>query len=305
MKILMTLESNYPPDKRVENEIEALISAGHEIDIICFGSRGQPSREEYHGATVIRIFPCRITRKSSVGALKVSVYFSYWKRKIRKLLEQNEYDAVHIHDLPLAKPVTDMKERFNFKTVLDLHENWPGLLSVSPYTKTLAGRILCNIADWEKYEKVYIRYADRVIVVIEEAKKRISPFTGDPGKITIVSNTINTTEFDRQEINRSDRGEKVVFIYEGGITYHRGLQNIISALARTGTSNNDFELRIIGKGSYLPLLRRLVQDLGLNQKVIFCGWKPIGEVYKMLGEADVALIPHLKSSHSDNTIPQL
>jgi len=35
MKILMILESEFPPDVRVENEIVALTEAGHEVHLAC------------------------------------------------------------------------------------------------------------------------------------------------------------------------------------------------------------------------------------------------------------------------------
>lgn len=299
----MTLESAFPPDKRVENEIDSLVDAGHKVEIICIGKPGKNGPSIYNGAKIHRLFPSGLIRKSAVGALRIPIYFSYWKRQIGRIIGDGRFDIVHVHDLPLIRPVCQLKSKYGFKIVLDLHENWPGLLEMSPHTKTIAGRLLSGVNQWKRYEKRYVPLADHVIVVIEEARERIRAFMDNGSKITVVSNTINISEFDRLTIPRRTLTGKMIFIYEGGITYHRGLQNVLEAFSKIDKESSKYELRIIGSGSYLEKLRRQARKLGLEQSVRFYGWMPIADVYLMLGEANVALIPHLRSSHSDNTIP--
>lgn len=299
----MTLESYFPPDKRVENEIEALILVGHEVDILCFGKSGQKRKERYKGALVIRIFPSSLQKKSSVGALKFPFYFNFWRRSIRKLLLQSPYNVVHIHDLPLIKPVVQLKKIFPIKIVLDLHENWPGLLNISPHTKTFAGRVLCNIREWEDYEKSHLNSADRIIVVVEEAKSRVRDFCSDPDKIFIVSNTVNLLDEIPENERRNEVPGKKVIIYEGGITRHRGLQNVITAISQLDDRIARPELKIVGAGSYLNKLKMMVRELRLNEIVKFYGHVSQEMVYKLLSAADIAIIPHIKSSHTDNTVP--
>jgi len=303
MKILMTLESSFPPDKRVENEVDALLDKGFEVHIICTGSKGELETDVYKTARVHRIFPGRLIRKSSVAVLKIPLYFIYWKTKLKKLLDNQSYDVIHIHDLPLIKPVNDLKKQFNFKIVLDLHENWPGLLSVSPHTQGALGKLLCSIRQWEQYEKIYLKKADRIIVVIEEAKERILSLNIGLQEINVISNTVNLKDnLPQKSKSESDSG-KIIFIYEGGITYHRGLQNILKAFSRIDNAGDKAELWIIGDGSYLKHLKKMCNSLNLNNYVKFYGWQPENKVFELLAQANIALIPHIKSSHTDNTIP--
>lgn len=302
MKILMTLETPFPPDKRVENEIDALSSAEYSVHIICYRRSGEARYEQLNNVTVHRVEPGKIINKSSVGALRFPLYFNYWKKEITKVLNKEKIDIIHVHDLPLIKPVTELKLKFGFKIILDLHENWPGLLEMSLHTKTIAGRLLCNIDEWKRYEEKYIPQADGVIVVVEEALERISRFLTGSRIYGIVSNTINLEEFKRLNITKFPPRRKIVFVYEGGITYHRGLHNVIRAL-RDIKSDADWEFIVAGAGSYLPRLKELAESLGLSEKVIFTGWQPINKIYSLLSRATVALIPHLKSDHTDNTIP--
>lgn len=298
----MTLESPFPPDTRVENEIEALTAAGNSVHLICYRRSDEPLSDHLNSAIIHRINPCRVVRRSSVGALRFPLYFNFWKKEIKKVLATETFDIVHIHDLPLIKPVSQLKKRFRFKIVLDLHENWPGLLDMSLHTKTIAGRLLSRINEWKKYEADYIPEADGVIVVVEEALQRIKPYLTGSQIFGIVSNTINLKEFNTIEITKKPPVDKIIFIYEGGVTFHRGLQNVIEALSLVKTDAN-WEFRVAGTGSYLSRLKELTESLELSEKVIFMGWQPLGEIYRLLSNATVAIIPHLKSEHTDNTIP--
>ncbi len=302
MKILMTLETPFPPDTRVENEIETLLKAGYEVHLIC--NKNHSIAAKHHKALKIHyLTPNKLIRKSSVGALKIPIYFMYWKKKLRRVLKQHSFDVVHVHDLPLIKPVSQLRNKFSFKIVLDLHENWPALLNVTPYTKTLAGQLLCSIKQWEDYEKKYLPVADRIIVVVEEAKQRIQSLSIDLPEVYVVSNTINLNDLLPGDRQRKANKEKTIFVYEGGVTYHRGLQNVINAFAKIGDPRKNAEMWIIGDGSYLSTLKKLSGSLNLNDTVKFFGWQPQVEVFKLVGSADFALIPHIKSPQTDASAP--
>ena len=112
--------------------------------------------------------------KSSVGALKVPIYFNFWRRYVKDIFEIYKIDAVHIHDLPLCRIGIEAKKKYKIKLVIDLHENWPALLSVSSHTNTLPGRILSSEKQWRSYEKECAMAADGIITVVAEMKERIS-----------------------------------------------------------------------------------------------------------------------------------
>ncbi|MBN1107940.1 MAG: hypothetical protein JXA55_04195, partial [Bacteroidales bacterium] len=54
MKILMLLESEFPHDVRVENEIETLTDAGHEVHLACITRKGKPALENLDGTIIHR-----------------------------------------------------------------------------------------------------------------------------------------------------------------------------------------------------------------------------------------------------------
>ena len=301
----MVLETSFPPDKRVENEIDSLIIAGHSITLLCSARDGEKLYEEQNGLIIRRVRMSSFIRKSSVGALSFPFYHSFWRRRIRRILRDRHFDYLHLHDLPLAKVITDLRLEFGFSMVLDLHENWPALLDVSQHTKSLAGRILSNNAKWRDYEREYVSQADHVIVVIEELRDRLTSLTGRSANLHVVKNTLNINELTNMNIKekKSSDKDKLILLYSGGITFHRGLQYVLKALSRIPENQSKIEFRIAGSGSYLNEIKEIATKLSLDDCVRFYGWVRQQEVFELQSEADATIIPHIKSEQTDAGMP--
>lgn len=298
LRVLMILDREFPPDIRVENEIEALIKAGHEVHIACYTQKDNPIFEAIGKLIIHRKPISAFIYKSSVACLTLPFYFSFWKKFIAEIISVYSFDVIHIHDLPLTRIGALLKKSMNFSLVVDLHENWPAFLKISKHTNTLIGKILSPIFLWRRYEKKVLKHADAIIVVVDEAKTRLVHLGTPAEKIHTVSNTINLSDLN---LSIPNSREGVILYYAGGINYHRGLQNVI--LAMHATKNKRLEFWILGDGSYRNELVRLVNHLSLSDRVIFQGYQPFRKVMEMLLESDFAVIPHLKTEHTDSTIP--
>jgi glycosyltransferase involved in cell wall biosynthesis len=217
----MVLEHDYPEDERVTKEINTLKNNGHIVLLACTTSQNQSSHEDTNG---IEIFRKRISnftaKKTSVGALKFPLYFNFWFSYLKNILNEKQIDAIHIHDLPLAKVGYNLSRQYDMKFVLDLHENWPLLLDLSPHTKTIIGRILSSQKQWLKYENKYAALADGLIVVAEEMKQRLLSKGVTNKNIAVVPNTSNVDIFDRFKNFKPDP-KYITLYYAGGITQHR------------------------------------------------------------------------------------
>jgi glycosyltransferase involved in cell wall biosynthesis len=239
--------------------------------------------------------------KASVGALKSSIYFNFWRRFLRNIFNEFQFDAIHIHDLPLARIGHEFSQRYGIRFTLDLHENWPALLNISTHTNTPFGKILSSNKQWIAYEKRYVQLADNIIVVVEEARKRMMDLGAEASKVHIVSNTLNLEEFNFPDQERDPA--YVTMVYGGGVNFHRGIQTVIRALTIIRSKIPNIRLWIIGPGSYLENLKKLARDLEVEKYVHFFGWMNREELLMHISRADVALIPHIRSPHTDNTVP--
>ncbi len=303
MNILMILETAFPPDLRVENEIDALIEAGHNITIIA-GFRHKVDKIGYYNkAKIIRLFIPKFIHKSSIGCLNYPLYFKFWKKKISLELTTNHYDALHIHDLPLTQVILNLRTELNqtFKITLDLHENYPDFLKIAKHTKSILGRFFFDYQQWLDYEAKVVKEVDTVITVVEEMKDRIINLGVDSHKVLVVSNTFNSSKFT--PLLREKASDSFILFYGGGVTIDRGLQYIIPALSSISKIIPNVKLWIVGDGSYLQNLKELTKELKVEHLVKFYGHQPFVELLRFLSKASVALIPHIKSPQTESGLP--
>lgn len=297
----MVLDHEYPDDIRVGKEIKTLTQAGHKVDLACYTLKGRVNVEQVNNHTVFRKSISVFRDKTSVGSLKFPFYFNFWKSFLNELLQKDNYDAIHIHDLPLAKVGYELSKKYNLKFVLDLHENWPVLLDLSPHTKSLLGRFLSNNKQWQEYEIKYASLADKLIVVAEEMKNRLIGKGVKNNNVYIVPNTTEIDTFYHIGNFMPDKNYVTLF-YSGGINKHRGLEVVVKGLSKMSLPNN-FRFWIVGSGKNEVLVKEMVKNFCLEKQVIFWGWKSQDEVFEMLLKSDITIIPHLKNEHSDNTSP--
>lgn len=302
MKILIVLDHPFPPHARVENEMRSLSEAGHEVHLACFQVDKEPLKESLSYAVIHRRPISKFTYKTSVGVLKFPFYFNYWRRFVDDLFKMEHFDAIHICDLPLAKIGYEAKCKYGAHFVLDLFENWPVLLQLSTHTNTFLGKLLSTYSQWVEYEKKMCGLAEKIIVVVDEAKKRIESLGVPSQKIVVVSNTLNIDQFDPMERKGFDKNE-FRMLYVGAVNYHRGLQYVIQAISILKQKQIKVHFHLVGDGSYLANLKQLADELQVCDLVTFHGFKLFTQIVDLYEFAHVALIPHIKSGHTDNTIP--
>ncbi len=302
MKILFILDHPFPPNVRVENEMKTLTDAGNDVHVACVQRDSEPLEEKTIFGKVHRKPMSKFIFKSSVGVLKFPFYFNYWRRFVKELFEKEHFDAIHICDLPLAKIGYEAKCKYGARFVLDLFENWPVLLQLSTHTNTFLGKLLSSHKQWVRYEKEMCKLADRIIVVVEEAKTRIEDLGIPPEKVIVISNTLDIKKFGAPQ-RKAFNDKEISILYVGGINYHRGLQYVIKAISILKEKNVPVRFDLVGGGSYLSNIKQLVEELQVQDKVIVHGYKPHSQISNLYESANIALIPHIKSDHTDNTIP--
>ncbi|MCD6178470.1 MAG: glycosyltransferase family 4 protein [Bacteroidales bacterium] len=301
MRILMVLDHEFPPDIRVENEIEALTASGNEVHIACYTRENRKSVDIFQEAVIHRKVISTFHYKSSIACLKFPFYFNFWRSFITELFKDNSFEAIHIHDLPLAKVGYEFSQKHNIPFILDLHENWPAMLRMATHTQTFLGKLLSTNKQWESYELKCSKKATQVIVVVEEAKDRLVKRGISGDKISVVSNTLNFNHFSSPKTKPDT--DFITLMYAGGITKHRGLQFVIEGLKFLTDLSKPIRLWILGEGSYVQELKKMASDYGVEKQVVFAGWKEFEEMQSYLGKSDICLIPHIKSDHTDSTIP--
>ena len=304
----MLLDNQFTGDLRVENEVFSLQKAGFNVFVLCFSFEGEKEVEDYHGAKIIRL-PINPRVKDKIKGLTNSffdIYSRYWGKIGFKFVKQYRIDVLHVHDLILLKAGLIVKKKSSIPVVADLHENYPAALKYYKFSTTFPGKYLISISKWYKSEKKWLSKVDYLITVIDEAEFRYRKIGVPASKINIVANYVDVDSFLRlgtiQEISQKYI-DKFSLLYAGGFDSHRGIEIVIRALPKLKEKIPNIQLTLIGKGRNMNDLKTLATDLGVEKEVCFEGWQPPGYLASYISGCNIALIPHLKTEHTDNTIP--
>jgi len=306
-KIGMLLDAEFPPDIRVENEMRTLAEAGNDVHLLCYDFAGKKSPLEKFTDRItihrLRIYK-QFHKKLNPLALILPFYFSYWSKHAFRFVEKYKLEVVHVHDLRLAEVGSRIKDRFHIPYILDLHENWPAGLKVYAFANSIAGKLIISLKSWDHYERQQISKPDALITVIEEMKERIVNLGLNEEKIFVVPNYLNSGLFDSGKINAeiSKQPNEISLIYVGGFDAHRGLETLVVAMKIIQSNNDNIALHLIGSGSTEAKLKKIVQKKNIS-KVIFHGWQQDKKLPSYLSTCDIGIVPHLKNSQTDYTIP--
>ncbi len=304
-RIAMLLEGEFPPDIRVENEAEALAAAGIEVTIFSLNFSGLPAREAFApGIQVVRwTLPRKLYDKIHTTIRLLPFYRNWWLRFVGNSGEP--FDALHVHDLPLAEVGWRLAAEQGVPFVLDLHENYPAALDIWEYSSKGLGRLLYPRKAWRKYELEAVSRADRVILVVEEAMERFKRAGIPEEKFEVVTNAPNLKKLNLplQKIAKNFDPENAKLIYVGGFGPHRGIRNVIQAMAILRRKFPGLKLILVGEGSDRTALEHLARQLALEGNVLFKGWLPFDQAMNELAQADLALLPPVRSEHTETTVP--
>lgn len=308
LRVGMLLDHTFPPDPRVANEARALVQGGHDVQILCLRHGDeQPENERWQGVGIRRARIGRwFHRKASAVSLEFPAYRWFIRGALERFVRETKIDVLHVHDLPMVAEGIRAARSAGIPLVADLHENWPAALKNYGYARRLPGRVLISPARWARHERKVLPAADRIIVVIEEARERIASLGIDGERISVVRNTVEVDDFRdfgiEDQVLERFRG-RFVLSYLGGFERHRGIETAVEAMPTILRAIPSALLLLIGTGSTGASLRSLAARLGVADEVIFEGFQPFRLFPSYIAASQVCLIPHLKNEHTDSTIP--
>jgi glycosyltransferase involved in cell wall biosynthesis len=306
-KILMVLEHTFPPDIRVEKEAKALLEAGFDLSLVC----ADDGKEEntWNGMKLFKVK----WKKNIINRLKtrlLTIHDEFYKY-IYNLLKKEEFDILHVHDLRLVPTVLKLKKHYDFKIIIDLHENYPaGVREWRKASSGLQGMLLKIFNGYEKWlsiEKDVVTKVDSIVAVVDEMKNRMIEQHNIPEtKFTVVSNLEDIDFVDKAKTDETllkKYKDKFVILYIGGFGVHRGIDAAIKGMKYIDKKN--MLLLLVGRGSQHieDEFRTLIKENNIEDKVEMLGWQPFEKVFTYQKLADICIVPHNSNEHTDNTIP--
>lgn len=303
----MLLDHFFPPDVRVEKEARTLLKAGNEVFLLSLGKDDTPDEELLEGIRVIRKALPQGFLKRAWNFFWFSAFFihPFWKGALIDSIKQYQIQALHIHDLPMVKTGLSVAKKFSIPIIADLHENYPEAIKV--WGRDWKGKLPQPVWRWKQIERFCVQQADRVIVVVDEAKQHYVSDCGIPSeKVTVVMNTEDLDYFHSLPI-KEDIVKKYqpyfTISYVGGFGCHRGIQTAISAMPRILSTIPQAKLLLVGSGGNEAKLKEQAKQERIEKEVEFTGWQSFALVPSYIAAGKICPIPHIASGHTNSTIP--
>ena len=116
----MILQSDFPPDMRVQKEAVSLLNAGYKVTLLCDNRIPRERFAEYRGIKIIRMkhFPGFSGKWHKI--INAPMYPNpLWLRAIRKTAQTINADVLHVHDLPLALSTIKIGNKLGLPVIFD------------------------------------------------------------------------------------------------------------------------------------------------------------------------------------------
>lgn len=296
-RALIIAYTTYVHDGRVKRHAEALAERGDRVDAITL-AEGRTGL--INGVNVIGLELPRY--RGSSRSSYVQSYLKFFMMAARKALElsrERPYDLAIVCTMPDAAILAALPlRRRGTKLVLDVHDTMPEL-----YRDKFPGRLgAAGARVMMMEERLSAWWADLVLAVHEPHRERLARSGIAPEKIKVVMNSPDNRFFKADPRARRDPGA-FTLVCHGTIARRMGLDLALRAVARLRDRIPELRLIAIGAGDYLGAIHRLVDELKLNDRVIFKGMMPIEELPNVLSTADCGVVPNRASSATHLMLP--
>jgi glycosyltransferase involved in cell wall biosynthesis len=250
---ILTTSYEYPPlggggAKVVHGITTRLAARGHDTDLVTMGFRGLPAVQTIDGVNVRRISRTRL-RLSTCSFIEMIPYVMLAPFHLVRKCRNKRYAVNHTHFIFPGGVISYILKRFTgLRYVITAHGS--DVPNYNPDRFRVLHRLLRPL--WRKI----VADADLILCPskwIEDLVKAAAP----RARTHIIPNAIDTDKFKPREKN--PRNLLVVTrMFE-----RKGVQYTLRALAQM---RGQFDVNIVGDGPYLPTLKSLAKELGVDAR---------------------------------------
>lgn len=305
IKICGILQSDFPPDVRFSREARFLLAQDFQVHLLCNNKQNMPNEERYQGMYVHRLRYYRGILTKLGRMINTPIFFNpIWFFRLFKLFRTYHFQILHVVNLPLAPLALIFGRIFQIPVVYDMYENYPEAIrswQIRGLRKLVRNPWTALILD-----KICMKNADAVIVVVREAKDRLIQLDLDPNKIYEIGNTVDTQTFYSFDISEEiiEKYKNIYAItYTGQFSAERGIETAIKAMPRIIDKIPNARLILVGSGPHHDNLVNLVKKENLENQVEFVGWIDYNLFPSFIKASRICIIPQPSNPFIDTTMP--
>ncbi len=310
MRIGMVLDKEFAPDVRVENEARLLVKNGYKVFLLCLSfDKKLPAQEEYKGFWIIRCHRKKSWYKiwNLTKGYPWSPYERFWRKATAKFVHDFQIEALHVHDLYMMGAGEYVKKRFKIPIVVDLHENYLAALKAYKWTQPWLFHLVVNFNRWQNLEKRYLKSAQRIIVLSDYYREKLSTqYPGVVDKIYVYPNVPDVTELLSYAIdsNVAVAKDRFILFYFGVIAERRGIYVCLEAVKLLIPKIPNILLLVAGridKQDRKPF-QETIAKFGIDKHVQHIPWIDISLLPSYCRQVDVCLSPLIKNEQHESGV---
>ncbi len=314
------------PDIRVVKMTDTLAQAGYEVILLARNIKGadEPGASHPYAASrgaVEAEWRSRLHLRRLLDNLperwRAPMTLPYhinplWRRAIRDLVVKDGCEILIVRDMPLVLAATAVGGRYGVPVIFDMAENYPAVMAVwrrwEGTGKAFVNLFARNITLARMVERMAVRCADTVLVVVPEHVQRVARIRGTDDGIFVIENTPVLRDLDLLYDHYASQPEWapsesiLEVVYGGNIHFYRGIDTLIDSaviLQRKGV--RDIRFTLVGTGKVAGKLQGLAHQKGVDDMVCFMGWQ--ADLMAFVYRGHVGYDGSHASEHTHNTMP--
>lgn len=273
--------------------IQEFVKNGHKVFVSSKGVNVKETKVEMEENIPVLRVKCNDFTGVSNNIKKAIAYQQYNLKQryfIKKHWGKEKIDLIISHSLPpeLAYTVAGLKRFFKCKFYLMVTDfTWQDAVAYGYFKKN--GPIGLYYRFWER---LMFKQADYISVPTKGSVSFIRGYYSwiDEKDFSVIPFWQKPMDLQRNDSIRAELGlkDKFIVIYGGSVGAAQRIEHIVE-LADACREVEDITFLILGRGTYLPVIKQMVEDKGLHN-VIFKDFIPKEQYLQLLGSCDVGLI---------------
>jgi glycosyltransferase involved in cell wall biosynthesis len=274
----------------INNLAKSLSGCGHQLTIYTTDAANKGRKAEYPTETDLQgVRVCEF--KSLSGKLGQRYSFHVSPAMVPMMAKETaNFDVIHLHEYRTFQNIVahHYARKFGVPYVVQAHGSLPRIVS-----KMRLKQIYDNF-----WGDRLLKDASKVIAVTGIEAEQYKKMGVSEDKIAVIPHGIDLSEFD----NLPEKGEfrkryglssdQRVILYLGRIHEIKGLDLLAGAFADLSRDLNDVKLVVVGRDDgYLASLKKLIAELGIEDKVIITGPLSGREKLGAYVDGDIYVLP--------------
>ncbi len=309
MRIGVVVDNEFNHDVRVRNECKILAGAGHEVTVLCFNFGQYKTFEKVDNINVYRInIKQKIRNILFAFNNSIELYNLFWSVNIKNFIQKHTIQALHVHDLYMAKAAHYATKNTTINFTLDLHENYPAAVKGYQWMYQFPFTYLIRPKKWERLEKKYLEYPKKIVVLSESFRDDLllkHPLLREKAFV-VYPNVPDLDEFKNYPIDQTiyPKNDDFILFYFGVISQRRGIFTVIEALKKIIKAVPSIKLLLIGPADKAEKEKFLktINNPKLKKNITWYPWKDIRFLSSYIHSSDVCLSPIVKNDQHESGV---